>query len=416
MENLKIYIGQNNAPTQNEAFDCLLFLGYTWRGTRDYITQRNFDAMYADDEGIKVDSSISLSMFNQLNTEYRAVTIEELRAMLVMQRKSKDDANHTDQDGWLWWVDGDVSLVWKFGNPEQADRWDKESLDHVDLKPIQKPQDQQPIREYLDTKFHCLRYVADGTKKPDSFVLVPEGADCAFLYDKDTELEVVEFYKENCRYFYSNSKQEWMRLAGSLPHKKNVCVKIWQRNPQPEAPKLHPNTEQLVYLFAEALRKKLLKAQEKYGYTDTWMHGDWETDCRWQLMEHVRKGDPLDVAAYAAFCWHHGWSTEPLEAEFEALALAEESAPVYRAVPRDPSNPHSDYVVDPQPDFELPDTVYQYSASINTPRGTVHYDGVITFPGRITGIEDYHKVRAEIAKDGNTTPNQVNVHSLNIVG
>lgn len=62
-----------------------------------------------------------------------------------------------------------------------------------------------------------------------------------------------------------------------------------------------------------------------------------------------------------------------------------------------------------------PETLYHYSASINTARGTVFYDGVITFPGRITGIEDYQQARAEIAKDGNVAPQQVNVHSLSIV-
>lgn len=65
---------------------------------------------------------------------------------------------------------------------------------------------------------------------------------------------------------------------------------------------------------------------------------------------------------------------------------------------------------------QLLDVVYHYSASFNSARGSVSYDGVITFPGRITGIEDYRKVRAEIAKDGNVTPDQVNVHSLTIVG
>ena len=64
----------------------------------------------------------------------------------------------------------------------------------------------------------------------------------------------------------------------------------------------------------------------------------------------------------------------------------------------------------------LLDVVYHYSASFNSARGSVSYDGVITFPGRITGIEDYRKVRAEIAKNGNVTPDQVNVHSLTIVG
>jgi len=61
------------------------------------------------------------------------------------------------------------------------------------------------------------------------------------------------------------------------------------------------------------------------------------------------------------------------------------------------------------------ETLYHYSASINTARGTVAYDGVITCAGRIMSIEDYQDTRAEIAKDGNVAPEQVNVHSLSIV-
>lgn len=61
-------------------------------------------------------------------------------------------------------------------------------------------------------------------------------------------------------------------------------------------------------------------------------------------------------------------------------------------------------------------TTYQYAASINTARGTIQYDGVINLLGRITDIDDYQQARAEIAKDGNVAPDQVNVHSLSIVG
>ncbi len=31
--------------------------------------------------------------------------------------------------------------------------------------------------------------------------------------------------------------------------------------------------------------------------------------CRNELVEHVKKGDPRDVAAYCAFLWHHGEKT-----------------------------------------------------------------------------------------------------------
>lgn len=64
----------------------------------------------------------------------------------------------------------------------------------------------------------------------------------------------------------------------------------------------------------------------------------------------------------------------------------------------------------------VPETIYHYAASYNTHRGTTYYDGVVSFPGRITGIEDYHKVRAQIAEDGHVTADRVNVHSLTVIG
>lgn len=72
---------------------------------------------------------------------------------------------------------------------------------------------------------------------------------------------------------------------------------------------LHPNTAHLVAAFSEALADKLAAAEKKYGRTDDWTQDDWQAECQRKLITHVAKGDPLDVAAYAAFCWHHGWET-----------------------------------------------------------------------------------------------------------
>lgn len=76
---------------------------------------------------------------------------------------------------------------------------------------------------------------------------------------------------------------------------------------------LHPATARLVRDFAQALAAKLMKAQTKYGYTNGWLTQDWETECRQSLQSHIEKGDPLDVAAYAAFMWRRGWSTAQKE-------------------------------------------------------------------------------------------------------
>lgn len=73
--------------------------------------------------------------------------------------------------------------------------------------------------------------------------------------------------------------------------------------------KLHPETQRLVQDFAKALGEKLHDAEKKYGYSVGWKTQSWEMECRSQLYRHADKGDPRDVAIYAAFCWARGWST-----------------------------------------------------------------------------------------------------------
>lgn len=72
---------------------------------------------------------------------------------------------------------------------------------------------------------------------------------------------------------------------------------------------LHPDTYRMLSDFWSALNAKLLSAQQKYGFENNWKTDDWEDKCRDDLRRHLDKGDPLDVAAYAAFCWARGWST-----------------------------------------------------------------------------------------------------------
>jgi hypothetical protein len=92
-------------------------------------------------------------------------------------------------------------------------------------------------------------------------------------------------------------------------------------------PELHPDSKQLVQLFAEELARKLRSAEGKYGYADGWLHQDWEAECREHLVQHLKKGDPRDVAIYCAFMWAHGWRIdEPSElADRDAQMLGEDA-------------------------------------------------------------------------------------------
>lgn len=73
--------------------------------------------------------------------------------------------------------------------------------------------------------------------------------------------------------------------------------------------KLHENTLELLQRFAETMAEKLHRAELKYGYSDDWKSEHWEQVCRDELNRHMEKGDPIDVALYCAFMYHHGWAT-----------------------------------------------------------------------------------------------------------
>lgn len=90
---------------------------------------------------------------------------------------------------------------------------------------------------------------------------------------------------------------------------------------------LHPATSAMVDSFALALKGKLRAAEIKYGHGDSWRADDWQDKCRADLLAHVHKGDPRDVAAYAAFCWAHGWSTTPAPSKADVGALVEACKP-----------------------------------------------------------------------------------------
>ncbi len=68
---------------------------------------------------------------------------------------------------------------------------------------------------------------------------------------------------------------------------------------------LHADTARLVVLFAAAMARKFAQAEKKYGYTNGWKEKGWMDECRAQLLEHLAKGDPRDVANYCAFLWWH---------------------------------------------------------------------------------------------------------------
>lgn len=74
-------------------------------------------------------------------------------------------------------------------------------------------------------------------------------------------------------------------------------------------PSLHPDNEILLAKVTEILREKMIRNEQKYGWTNDWLLHDWEDECREEMRRHLEKGDPRDVAIYAFFMIFRGWST-----------------------------------------------------------------------------------------------------------
>ncbi|OUJ70174.1 hypothetical protein [Hymenobacter crusticola] len=70
--------------------------------------------------------------------------------------------------------------------------------------------------------------------------------------------------------------------------------------------------ETLFQAYGQELLEKALRARVKYGFPeDGWKQEGWQDTLVKELLEHVYKGDPRDVAVYSAFAWWHGWSIRP---------------------------------------------------------------------------------------------------------
>jgi hypothetical protein len=74
---------------------------------------------------------------------------------------------------------------------------------------------------------------------------------------------------------------------------------------------LNVKTEDAVLAFAQALLDKARAAELKYGYGSDWTSDKWSQDnAEDEIIEHLRKGDPIDVGLLCAFFLKNGWDTK----------------------------------------------------------------------------------------------------------
>lgn len=61
--------------------------------------------------------------------------------------------------------------------------------------------------------------------------------------------------------------------------------------------------EAMIDEFARAIKRKFIQARTVKGRTG-WDERDWSAACIEQMKAHCDKGDPVDVALFAAFLWN----------------------------------------------------------------------------------------------------------------
>ncbi len=111
-------------------------------------------------------------------------------------------------------------------------------------------------------------------------------------------------------------------LADDILHEFNGAPEIARAEAQDEG----AATDDLVDRFAVALKARLRAAGEKYGFDDAWKADDWRNKLIEDLLRHIQKGDPRDVAAYCAFAWHHDWSLSPKQDDLRSAAFTDRGA------------------------------------------------------------------------------------------
>nr|WP_314367659.1 hypothetical protein [uncultured Acinetobacter sp.] len=112
------------------------------------------------------DNGRVFSCENAINSDgYTWVDLQQLKEMVILSRNDVNDANHTDQDGWKWFLTSNSDgYVFAAGNAQQLPRWDKSPLDHVDLKPIVKDENLQEKDNFQTIKVNGLEDLIDGRK------------------------------------------------------------------------------------------------------------------------------------------------------------------------------------------------------------------------------------------------------------
>ena len=223
MENYKIKV--NNEAESKEVQELYIALGAT--GSVRQITSKWVCLYYKQ-----------ITFYDLLpNVDFKQVTIQHLRDLVVLKRNSVDDATHIFGLSKVLKLETKDYKIWDATYNVWVDYIGSQTDFRRGLKPIGK---EVKMKEYLDTNYELrsVKQTSGDNLVPKGWIEIPEGAE---EYRANHR-----FYKNNGELFYSSLLFEWTK--SSMPE----YITLWKRNPET------PNTS----------------TQEKLKFIEKWLNGE----------------------------------------------------------------------------------------------------------------------------------------------
>ena len=239
MENLKVKA--NTQSERNEIQELFIELGAT--GSVRQITSK-WVCLYNG----------QIAFYNLLpNADFKQVTLQHLRDLVVLKRNSIDDASFKDAFGDIWYVDS-TNNYWMFEN----DIWREAEEPLFKLEPIKK-EGEMKKKEYIAKVSSNWRLV-DSHELVSGRIEVPEGAEILYFnkrYESANHFFKTEGGKSYYKYLDKNSK--WMEYSdnGLEDFKESIdnYRVMWQRSPT-------------------TLDSKDTTIQDKLKFIEKWLNGE----------------------------------------------------------------------------------------------------------------------------------------------
>ena len=165
-------------------------------------------------------SSRATSLNHEAHSQYKEITLPELRDLVVLKRNSIDDATHTDGH-YSFYVGKDKNYF--FSSCDKAWRGTWKNVDI--LKPIEKPMKEPKQAEFLvKTDSGYVLQVLDENAGGEDVVRIPDGAVKAYLNNSKT----INFVNADDDYMNSVTDGKWVDTHRG---KHDLCghILVWKR-------------------------------------------------------------------------------------------------------------------------------------------------------------------------------------------